>query len=211
VFPLNLDSGDGLTVCWSSHFLRCDREKRIGALSPRRGRRMYGICASATYRSSVRGLIPSKAAASLQLSSTSSLIRSIPCWSAAKDTLGRRTTFLSQVPILGSSPRLRQISVLVRRGTSRPSLKPAIKWFKALEGVKQLGSRLTQRIAGFNKLFGVPDGEFDPINRDASLIGHLKFDRWGSRLDVGFDSLNDLAHDLRPHRLSPTGGDVCSP
>jgi len=67
----------------------------------------------------------------------------------------------------------------VRRGASRPSLKAAIKGFKTLEGVKQLESGLTQRIAGFNKLFGVSDGEFDSINRDASLISHLKFNRWG--------------------------------
>jgi len=45
------------------------------------------------------------------------------------------------------------------------------------EGVKQLESSLTQRIAGFNKLFGVSDGEFDSIIRDASLISHLKFNR----------------------------------
>ena len=134
---------------------------------------MYGICASATYRSSVRGLIPSKAAASLQLISTSSLIRSNPFRAAAEDN-GRNAKFLRQV---GSSPRLRQISVLVRRGDSRPSLKAAVQGFKTLEGVKQLHSGHPRRIAGFTKLFGVPDGESDPINRDSNLVCHLKFDR----------------------------------
>jgi hypothetical protein len=173
MFPLNLESGDGLTVCWSSHFFSCDRENRIGALSPRCGRRMYGICASAMYRSSVRGLIPSKAAASLQLISTSSLIRSIPFRPVVED-IGRNAKFLRQV---GSSPRLRQISVLVWRGNLRPNLKPAVKGFKTLEGVKQLHSGLAHRIAGFRKLFGVSYGESDPINRDSNLVCHLKFER----------------------------------
>jgi len=46
-----------------------------------------------------------------------------------------------------------------------------------LEGVKQLHSGLSHGVARFTKLIGVLDGEFDSINRDASLIGHFKFDR----------------------------------
>jgi hypothetical protein len=65
-----------------------------------------------------------------------------------------------------------------------------------LEGVKQLHSGLPHGIARFTKLIGVLDGEFDSINRDASLIGHFKFDRRWPRLDIGFDGLNDLAHDF---------------
>jgi len=65
----------------------------------------------------------------------------------------------------------------VRRGDSRPSLKATVKGFKTLKGVKQLHSCLPHRVAGFTKLIGVPDGEFDPINSDASLICHLKFER----------------------------------
>ena len=65
----------------------------------------------------------------------------------------------------------------MRPGVSRPSLKPPVQGFKTLERVKQLHSRLTHRMAGFRKLFGVPDGEFDPINRDSNLICRLKFER----------------------------------
>jgi hypothetical protein len=139
---------------------------------------MYGICASATYRSSVRGLIPSKAAASLQLISTSSLIRSIPRRPVAED-IGSNAKFSRQV---GSSPRLRQISILVGRCHSRPSLEPAAQGFKTLESVKQLHTRLPHRIAGFTKLIGVSDGEFDPINRDPNLICHFKFERKAATL-----------------------------
>jgi hypothetical protein len=64
----------------------------------------------------------------------------------------------------------------VRRGDSRPSLKPPIKGFKTLEGVKQLHPHLAHRLAGFGKLFGVSNCEFDSINRYASLVCHLKFD-----------------------------------
>jgi hypothetical protein len=134
---------------------------------------MYGICASATYRSSVRGLIPSKAAASLQLSNRSSLIRSTPQMPVAKGNFGSETTLLRQV---GSSSRLRQIAVFVGGGNSGPSLKATVKGFKTLEGVKQLHPGLPHGVAWFAKLIDVPDGEFDPINGDASLICHLKFD-----------------------------------
>jgi len=65
----------------------------------------------------------------------------------------------------------------VRRGDSRPSLKATVKGFKTLKGVKQLHSGLPRRIAGFTKLFGVSDGESDPINRDSNLVCHLKFER----------------------------------
>jgi hypothetical protein len=74
-------------------------------------------------------------------------------------------------------PCLPRISVLVRRCYSRPGLKPAVQGFKTLEGVKQLHSPFPHRIAGFGKLFGVSEGEFYSINRDASLVCHLKFDR----------------------------------
>jgi hypothetical protein len=134
---------------------------------------MYGICASATYRSSVRGLIPSNAAASLQLSNRSSLIRSTPHLPVANGNLGRQTALLRYV---GSSSRLRQIAVLVGRIDSGPSLKATVKGFKTIEGVKQLHPGLPYGVAWFAKLFGVPDGEFDSINGDASLICHLKFD-----------------------------------
>jgi hypothetical protein len=65
----------------------------------------------------------------------------------------------------------------VRLGGSRPGLKPAVKGFKTLQGVKQLNSGLAHRIARLSKLFGVSDGKFDSINRDATLVGHLKFHR----------------------------------
>jgi len=44
-----------------------------------------------------------------------------------------------------------------------------------LEGVKQLHSGLPHGIGRFTKLIGVPDGEFDSVNRDASLVGHFEF------------------------------------
>jgi hypothetical protein len=56
-------------------------------------------------------------------------------------------------------------------------LKATVQSFKALERVKQLHSGLPHGIAWFTKLIGVPDGESDSINRDANLIGHLKFHR----------------------------------
>jgi hypothetical protein len=56
-------------------------------------------------------------------------------------------------------------------------LKPAVQGFKTLEGIKQLHSSLPRRFAGFTKLFGVSDGESDPINRDSNLVCHLKFER----------------------------------
>jgi hypothetical protein len=74
-------------------------------------------------------------------------------------------------------PRLLQVSILVRCDDSGPSLEATVKGFETLEGVEQLHSRLAHGITRFGKLFGVPDGEFDPINSDASLIGHLKFNR----------------------------------
>jgi hypothetical protein len=64
----------------------------------------------------------------------------------------------------------------VGRIDSGPSLKATVKGFKTLEGVQQLHPGLPNGVARFAKLFGVPDGEFDPINGDASLICHLKFD-----------------------------------
>jgi len=63
----------------------------------------------------------------------------------------------------------------MQRGDSRPSLKAAIQGFKTLKGVKQLHPRLAHRLAGFGELFGVSDGEFDSVNRNAGLVGHLKF------------------------------------
>jgi hypothetical protein len=57
-----------------------------------------------------------------------------------------------------------------------------------------LNSRLSHRTTGFAELIGVPDGEFDSINSDASLVGHLKFDRRGLRRRVGLDGLNNLTH-----------------
>jgi hypothetical protein len=63
-----------------------------------------------------------------------------------------------------------------------------------LKAVKQLHSGLSHRIGGFTKLIGVPDGEFYPINRDANLICHLKFDCRGARRGVGLDGLINLTH-----------------
>jgi len=65
----------------------------------------------------------------------------------------------------------------MRYGYAGPSLKAAVKGFKTLEGVEQLHSGLPHGVAWFTKLIGVLDGEFDPVNRDASLVGHFKFDR----------------------------------
>ena len=55
--------------------------------------------------------------------------------------------------------------------------KAAAQSFKALERVRQLHSGLPHGIARFTKLIGVSDGESDSFNRDANLIGHLKFHR----------------------------------
>jgi len=73
--------------------------------------------------------------------------------------------------------RPRQVSVLVGRDDLRPRLEAPVKGFETLEGIEQLHSRLVHRITRFGKLFRVSDGEFDPINSDASLVGHLKFNR----------------------------------
>jgi hypothetical protein len=60
---------------------------------------------------------------------------------------------------------------------SRPYLKAAVERFKAFERVEQLHAYLAHRFAGPSELFSVPDCELDSVNRDAGLIGHLKFDR----------------------------------
>jgi hypothetical protein len=52
-----------------------------------------------------------------------------------------------------------------------------VKGFKSLKGVKQLHSGLPHGVARLTKLIGVLDGEFDPVYRDPSLVGHFKFNR----------------------------------
>jgi hypothetical protein len=65
----------------------------------------------------------------------------------------------------------------VPAGHSGPHLKAAVQCFKAFECVEQLQSCLTHGVAGHSELFGVPNCELDSVNRDAGLIGHLKFNR----------------------------------
>ena len=74
-------------------------------------------------------------------------------------------------------PCLVQIPVLGLHGNSRPRLKSAVDGFQAVEGVEQLHSGLPHGLAWFGELFGVSDCKFDSINRDASLICHLKLKR----------------------------------
>ena len=49
--------------------------------------------------------------------------------------------------------------------------------FKAFECVKQLEASLAHRVAGHSELFRVLDCELDSVNRNAGLVGHLKFHR----------------------------------
>jgi hypothetical protein len=84
----------------------------------------------------------------------------------------------------------------MRHGYAGPSLKATVERFETFERVKQFQTYFAHRLAGPGKLFRVLDCEPDSVNRDASLIGHLKFNRGWPRLDVGFDGLNDLAHDF---------------
>ena len=52
-----------------------------------------------------------------------------------------------------------------------------VERFKTFERVKQFQTYFAHRLAGPGKLFRVLDCEPDSVNRDACLIGHLKFNR----------------------------------
>jgi membrane protease YdiL (CAAX protease family) len=56
-------------------------------------------------------------------------------------------------------------------------LKAAVERFKAFECVEQFQTYFAHRLARPGKLFRVLDCEPDSINDDASLIGHLEFNR----------------------------------
>jgi hypothetical protein len=86
--------------------------------------------------------------------------------------------------------------VSVPAAQSRPELKATVQPFKSFESIEELHTCLAHRIAGPPELFRMLNRELDSVNRDAGLICHFKFNRGGSRLDVGFDCLNDLAHDF---------------
>jgi hypothetical protein len=48
--------------------------------------------------------------------------------------------------------------------------------------------------AGFRKLFRVPDGELDSVNRYASLIGHFEFHCGRPQRPRCFDGFDNLLH-----------------
>jgi hypothetical protein len=58
---------------------------------------------------------------------------------------------------------------------SRALLKPAVSRFEALQSIQQLEPGFACRIRVRPELFGVFDGETDPIDCDAGLVGHLEF------------------------------------
>jgi hypothetical protein len=62
-------------------------------------------------------------------------------------------------------------------GHTGPYLKAAVQCFKAFECVKQLQASLAHRVAGHSELFRMLDCELDSVNRNAGLVGHLKFHR----------------------------------
>jgi hypothetical protein len=56
-------------------------------------------------------------------------------------------------------------------------LKAPIQGFEPLQSIQQLQAGLSHVNAGLRKPFRVLDREFDSINRNAGLIGHLKLKR----------------------------------
>ena len=76
----------------------------------------------------------------------------------------------------GSSPCVCASCVSVRRD-SGSSLKAPIQGFEPLQSIQQLQAGLSHVNAGLRKPFRVLDREFDSINRNAGLIGHLKLKR----------------------------------
>ena len=82
-----------------------------------------------------------------------------------------------------------------------PLLEPAINSFKPLKRMQQLQSSFTHLVRARAKLLDVLDCESDPIDCNARLIRHFKFNRGRSRAHFSFDRLEDLMHDVRIHRL----------
>src|SRR5262245_27442230 len=70
-------------------------------------------------------------------------------------------------------------STLGFRPDPRSRLKPPVNSFKSLKRIQELETSLAHWICRRPKLLGVLDGEFDPINSDATLVCHFEFHRRG--------------------------------
>jgi hypothetical protein len=88
-------------------------------------------------------------------------------------------------------------SIVAEQGSS---LKATVQLFQAIQRVQQLRTGIAHLVAGASELLRVLDGGPDAFDHYTRLVRHLELKRRRARVDLRFDHLDDLLHDLRTHR-----------